>query len=593
MAQGSGLQSPANTSCKDGTYSLNAVLSNGDGTKTFEVIHNDGAGNIASASRSVIKDNQAPNLTIISPLSMAVTQSESLNVTGLCETGFEVLAQGSGLKSSVSAACGQGYALVVSLTDGAGDKLFEVVQTDGVGNTSRVTRTVKREVASVDPTPPPPPLANSEPLVFNRDQSVVINIDLPAPILSATQLEATITRIESKYPLQANSLLLGKYEVGAIFSMDLGAGSSKAQLQIPTRNQRIMGPITIDLNLKLKNQSFSIDKTIRIMPLDADPSALVSIPINEGKIVTDASGFTGWQRPDLEASVRDQKGLFRKIVRNFDVSQSKYVYDLSTVVQSPSGFFPVEGNLIDRIRVFSDNSYIARVRNENAILVEEKGVLTFSMKESQDCSVDEPGLLKCLSSQKDKLHILSLDKTSAVSGILDPKIGIISSVGGGSFGCILVNENGEFFIDTSLKTLYRYEICKTFEKVIAMPKVQAVHGGLYLFSGIDYNNNFFLFNSFSKSLLSDFPNVVLDSKPMRSWGVQNSAFVLSEKGTVYMFSWSESGRPQRPLEYFRAERSLQKLDYTDADFYNALSPDGDFVNVYDLKYEKILEYFPK
>lgn len=160
---GSGVASSTSLACAGGVYSSAITLSNGDGVKQITVSQADAAGNSASLSISVIKDTQAPAVTIASP---AVNTSAETGVTisGACETGLTVTASGTDLKSPVNANCNAGtYSAAVLFAGTDGAKVVTISQTDAIGNTGSVQRTF---IQTTPPVNPPTPASSGFPMTF-------------------------------------------------------------------------------------------------------------------------------------------------------------------------------------------------------------------------------------------------------------------------------------------------------------------------------------------------------------------------------------------------------------------------------------------
>lgn len=139
----------SSTSCTNGSYSRGITLSSGDGSKSVTITQTDLAGNSSSISRSVFRDTTPPSIAITSPAAGTSSAAE-VNVSGTCESGLNVVAAGSGVKSQVSKACASGmFALTVVFSDNDGTKLVEVKQTDLAGNVGSAQRSFIRTTAPV------------------------------------------------------------------------------------------------------------------------------------------------------------------------------------------------------------------------------------------------------------------------------------------------------------------------------------------------------------------------------------------------------------------------------------------------------------
>lgn len=147
---GGGVAAAGSVTCSNGAYSATVTLSNGDGAKNVQVAQTDGAGNDASSTRSFIRDNVAPAVTILSPAADTAAEN-GLTITGACEGTFMVTASGSGITSNVSRACASNsYSLSVIFTAGEGTKAVTITQTDAAGNAGAVSRNFRRVLPPPD-----------------------------------------------------------------------------------------------------------------------------------------------------------------------------------------------------------------------------------------------------------------------------------------------------------------------------------------------------------------------------------------------------------------------------------------------------------
>jgi hypothetical protein len=144
---GSGLASNASGTCSGGgSYSIPVNISAGDGAKTILASSTDGAGNVATANASYIKDGTAPLVAITSPA--AGTQGQTgLTVSGTCEAGLNVSLSGN--ITSVSTACvGGTFSAAVVFSGVDGNKNVTAAQTDAAGNTGSNSRVFVRNNAA-------------------------------------------------------------------------------------------------------------------------------------------------------------------------------------------------------------------------------------------------------------------------------------------------------------------------------------------------------------------------------------------------------------------------------------------------------------
>lgn len=141
---GEGLSSSLTTGC-NGSFSVSARLSSGDGKKVFFATQTDLAGNIGSADHAIELDTQAPQITINSPAQSELVKAY-VDLQGNCESGLTVEVAGTGAAKKTTSNCASGsYTARVSLSAGDGQKLIEVSQTDAAGNTGKASREFIRD----------------------------------------------------------------------------------------------------------------------------------------------------------------------------------------------------------------------------------------------------------------------------------------------------------------------------------------------------------------------------------------------------------------------------------------------------------------
>ena len=131
---GTGVSSPMTTPCVSGTFTVNVPLSPVEGVKVINVRQIDGVGNSTVDSRSYVRDNSAPGVDIVSPVSGPIP-SQTVSLTGSCETGLSVDLSGTGLTAPQSVGCSAGaFTATVTVTAGSGNKMVSAAQTDAAGN---------------------------------------------------------------------------------------------------------------------------------------------------------------------------------------------------------------------------------------------------------------------------------------------------------------------------------------------------------------------------------------------------------------------------------------------------------------------------
>ncbi|HEY8271230.1 MAG TPA: hypothetical protein VIG33_10115 [Pseudobdellovibrionaceae bacterium] len=142
---GPGLSTATTVPCNAGTYSASVTVSAGDGAKIVKAEQTDAAGNVASTSKSYLRDTLAPVLTITSPLNGTIAQNGVL-LTGACETGLTVTFSGAGLSSSSSLVCAANtYQAQLTFSANDGSKVINLSETDAAGNNTQLSGTYVRD----------------------------------------------------------------------------------------------------------------------------------------------------------------------------------------------------------------------------------------------------------------------------------------------------------------------------------------------------------------------------------------------------------------------------------------------------------------
>jgi hypothetical protein len=133
---GSGSASPTTANCNSGTFTGSVTVTAGDGNKQISISQTDAAGNTGTASRTFVRDSTAPVLGFTSPANGSFVQN-TVSVSGVCETGFNVSITGTGITAPSNVACNAGsFSASLTLSAGDGSKSISASQTDGAGNVS-------------------------------------------------------------------------------------------------------------------------------------------------------------------------------------------------------------------------------------------------------------------------------------------------------------------------------------------------------------------------------------------------------------------------------------------------------------------------
>lgn len=150
--------STQNVSCASGQFAFNLTPVAPDGMKQIVAAQTDAAGNTGNDQTTIELDMTAPRVTITAP---AENYPAVLGVTvsGTCETGLEVVVNGTGVVGTVRGVCtNSSYGIAVTFSNGDGTKNVVVSQTDKVGNIGSATRNFVRDstapaIAITSPAP--------------------------------------------------------------------------------------------------------------------------------------------------------------------------------------------------------------------------------------------------------------------------------------------------------------------------------------------------------------------------------------------------------------------------------------------------------
>lgn len=139
--EGTGVASPATTSCTNESFSYPLLFSAGDGSKLVSLRQTDSAGNTGTTQRTFTRDSQAPSLSISGPPEGASVKT-SFTLSGICDAaGGAISVSGSNLSSSpVSISCSGGnFSQALSFTGADGNRSLSISQTDAALVTTNIT----------------------------------------------------------------------------------------------------------------------------------------------------------------------------------------------------------------------------------------------------------------------------------------------------------------------------------------------------------------------------------------------------------------------------------------------------------------------
>ena len=125
------------TPAEDGSFSTSLTYT--DGTHTITVTAADGAGNLATVTRTVQVDTVPPTLTVATPTDGLVTNDNTVDVTGTTEAGATLLVNGETVEV-------EGGAFAVTIPYADGHHTLTVTARDAAGNETTVSRALLVDV---------------------------------------------------------------------------------------------------------------------------------------------------------------------------------------------------------------------------------------------------------------------------------------------------------------------------------------------------------------------------------------------------------------------------------------------------------------
>lgn len=146
---GTGILNSFSQTCTGGTYSQSLFLSNSEGTKNITITQTDAVGNSTVISKSFLRDNTSPVLTVTTPASStSSTSSNSQSFLGTCETGYPVKIY----VSSVYVTSVNCSSAIFNYTSNSyssdASRVFTFEQTDFAGNVGSVSHTWTRDTTA-------------------------------------------------------------------------------------------------------------------------------------------------------------------------------------------------------------------------------------------------------------------------------------------------------------------------------------------------------------------------------------------------------------------------------------------------------------
>lgn len=136
------------TTCNNGTFSVAVAASTGDGNKIVMARQTDGVGNIGSDTKTYTVDTTAPIVKITAP-APTINAQTSIELSGTCETGIEVVIYGPGVDGTIRTSCVSAvFVQTITFSIGEGAKIVNVSQTDTTGNLGTDSRTFQKDVTA-------------------------------------------------------------------------------------------------------------------------------------------------------------------------------------------------------------------------------------------------------------------------------------------------------------------------------------------------------------------------------------------------------------------------------------------------------------
>jgi hypothetical protein len=208
--------------CNAGNFSINAMLTAGDGLKNVTASQKNAANVTGQDARSFQLDMTAPPVLISSPAAN-FQAIDGIMLAGTCETGLTVNIAGAGILAATTSPCSAGvFQKAINFSAGLGVKVISVSQTDAVGNVGTVTRSFER----IDP----PPVVLDGKILYANNCASCHNALAASTKLGRTSLQ--ITNAISGIP-QMNFLKLTVAEVDAI-ALELKAAVPPPPATLPT-----------------------------------------------------------------------------------------------------------------------------------------------------------------------------------------------------------------------------------------------------------------------------------------------------------------------------------------------------------------------
>ncbi len=270
---------PANV--VDGGFTASLTLA--DGETRVVVIATDAAGNAAQVERRVVRDTQAPALTLTSPSEGMVTRESTVTVTGRVEDATAVTLTLGGAPVTVGA---DGAFSATAALAADGPAPLALVATDAAGNRTELVRNVVRDTQA-------PALELASPadgVVVREDVAAVAGRVADATVVSVTVNGAPAT-LAADGGFQASVALAEGETPVVVVATDAAGNESRAGLRIVRDSQAPV--ITVATPAE---GSTTEDERATISGTVTDATA-VTLTLNGGAVEVGANGAFTVERP--------------------------------------------------------------------------------------------------------------------------------------------------------------------------------------------------------------------------------------------------------------------------------------------------------
>lgn len=284
-----------------GTFTGTQALT--EGVNYVSIVAEDAVGNNVTVMRSVIRDTEAPVLTVTEPLDGATTEADTILVHGTVTdaTAVTVTADGVTLGVDADGAFGAKIALAI------GENTLTVTAIDAAANDASVVRTVIR--SPIDTAPPPDPaivatpidptvttgLASSTAFLYTGADPIQTGVapGTIEPMLAGVLRGKVLTRDGQPLP-GATVRVLSHPEFGQTLSRADGmfdlAVNGGGQLTI---NYEKQGYLPLQRQVEVPWQQFAQADSVVLIPIDSQVTTIDftdPVEVARGSVVADSDG---------------------------------------------------------------------------------------------------------------------------------------------------------------------------------------------------------------------------------------------------------------------------------------------------------------